>query len=86
MSNNNKPRPDTTTALLESGGYTHKRATVHTYVDTRECEVEVPRTEGTAKQPAWEFIFKCNETGVERRWGIVDRLVFKNLLNEEGVN
>lgn len=78
-----KPKPDTLNAHLESAGYTHSRATLHEYVDTRECEVEVPRTEGTAKQPAWEFIFKCTETGVERRWGCVDRLVFKNI---EGTN
>lgn len=76
----NKPKPDTLSAYLSIGS----RATLHTFLDTRECEVEVPRTEGTAKQPAWEFIFRCSETGTERRWGLVDRLVFRNLI--EGMN
>lgn len=77
MSNTNKPKPDTLAAHLESAGYSHRKATLHLYVDTRECEVEVPRTEGREPQPAWEFIYKCTETGAERRWGCVDRLVFK---------
>lgn len=59
------PKPETLTALLPSFGYGpgRPRITVHTYVDTRECVLPTPDGE------AWEFVFKCSETGVERRWG-----------------
>jgi hypothetical protein len=64
MSNKNTPKPETTSAYLslEKG-----RATLHHYLETREVEVD---------GQAWEFIFKCVETGTERRWGLIERLTF----------
>jgi hypothetical protein len=66
------PKPETVNAYLPSYGYTDRRATLHTFQETRETEVD---------GPAFEFVFKCIETGAERRWGLVDRFVFKDMGN-----
>ncbi len=71
------PKPETINAYLESAGYKRKKATLHIFVEARETTVEGPRGD------SWEFIFKCSETGVERRWGVIDRLTFKDM-EEEG--
>lgn len=62
------PEPETTSAYLVLEN--KKRATLHIYLETRETIVD---------GPAWEYIFKCLETGVERRWGVIDRLTFKDM-------
>lgn len=61
------PRPDTRIAMLPSQGYGRLKATRHVYVRTQTCQVPGPDPD------AWEHIFKCSETGEERRWGIVER-------------
>lgn len=63
------PKPTTLNAHLPSSGYRDGRSTLHTFVTTRECEVD---------GPAYEFVYKCNETGSERRWGVVDRFEFES--------
>jgi hypothetical protein len=65
------PKPQTLTAILPSfgSGAGRPRCTLHKYIATRECSVAGPDGD------AWEFIYECQETGVERRWGIEDRLV-----------
>lgn len=61
------PKPDTICAYLPSDGYRDRRATLHNFLEAREANVE---------GPAWEYVYVCSETGVERRWGLVERLVF----------
>ncbi len=61
------PRPATRVAVLRSAGYGQPRFTRHVYVDTRECVVQGREPE------AYEHIFKCEETGEERRWGLEPR-------------
>lgn len=57
------------TAILPSQGYGpgHPVATLHTFVETRECHLPSPDGE------AYEYIYKCVVTGAERRWGTADR-------------
>lgn len=64
------PKPETINAYLESAGYKTRKATLHFFIEARETTVDGPRGD------AWEFIYKCSETGAERRWGIVERLDF----------
>lgn len=56
--------PKTKTAMLPSAGYGQLTATRHVYVETRECIS--PGPDGLA----YEHIFRCEETGEERRWGL----------------
>ena len=58
------PRPITRAALLPNA---EGKITKHLYVDTRECTV--PGDKGDA----WEHLYKCQETGAIRRWGLADR-------------
>ncbi len=69
----NSPKPETTTARLPSEGYSNGRTTAHFYFETRETDVD---------GPAYEYIFKCSETGAERRWGLIERFSFSS--PEEG--
>lgn len=65
MSKSSKlPVPVTKTALLPSFGYggITPRITRHTYSRTVECMLP-------GDGEAYEFLFRCEETGVERRWG-----------------
>lgn len=59
------PEPVTKRALLPSFGYGPgtPRITEHVYVRTEECYL--PSPDGKC----FEFIFKCQATGAERRWG-----------------
>jgi hypothetical protein len=59
------PEPVTRSALLPSFGFGPgmPRITKHLYSRTLECTL--PGQDGTC----YEFMFKCEETGVERRWG-----------------
>lgn len=63
------PVPITKEALLPSHGYGPgwPRVTKHKYSRTLECTLPSPDGE------AYEFLFKCSETGVERRWGTWER-------------
>ncbi len=64
-----KPTPETkTVTLVNSQG----NVTVHVYVETAECMLPAP--DGAA----WEFLFRCTETGIMRRYGAVDRFVSGN--------
>jgi hypothetical protein len=64
------PKPETLRAILPSFGSGPGRPTwtEHKYVETRECML--PSPDGAA----WEFIFVCEVTKVERRWGTADRV------------
>lgn len=64
------PSPTTLTAILPNQSGT---PTEHVYTETRECIVD--------KEPAYEYIFKCLDTGAERRWGLVDRFEFGGVAN-----
>lgn len=70
MSKSNAPKPETLNAYLVNEKL--ERPTLHVYLETRETE-----TDGAG----WEHIFKCMETGIERRWGLVERLSFKDIGN-----
>lgn len=63
------PVPETKIARLPSFGYGAglPRWTIHKYVKTMECNLPGPDGE------AWEFVYRCEETGAERRWGVVDK-------------
>ncbi len=65
MSKPRLPVPVTKEALLPSFGYGPgtPRITKHTYSRTMECILPSPDGD------AYEFLFKCSETGAERRWG-----------------
>jgi hypothetical protein len=58
------PEPETKEAFLMSEGAW--KPTKHTYVATRP--VVLPGPDGEA----YEHIFRCEATSVERRWGTVD--------------
>lgn len=64
MSRSKIPEPVTKTALLPSFGYGPgtPRVTEHEYSRTVECFLP-------EDGEAYEFLFRCKETGVERRWG-----------------
>lgn len=64
MSKSKLPEPETKSAFLPSFGYGPgtPRITKHTYSRTMECVVP---DDGEC----YEFLYKCSETGVERRWG-----------------
>lgn len=68
MSKPKLPVPSTKEALLPSFGYGPgwPRITKHKYSRTLECTLP---DDGDA----YEFMFKCQETGVERRWGTCGR-------------
>ncbi len=63
------PRPETLVALLPSQGYGGPvpRITRHVFVEARECVLPSPDGD------AWELIYRCEETGEERRWGTTSR-------------
>lgn len=77
----NAPKPETRSAILQSAGWPLSvRFTRHTYFETRACVVpfdpDVDPEEGPIAvegDEAWEFIFRCTESGEERRWGVVPR-------------
>lgn len=64
MSKSKMPEPETRRALLPSYGYGPgtPRITEHVYSRTVECYIP---DEGDC----YEFLYKCSETGTERRWG-----------------
>lgn len=72
------PRPVTRVAYLASAGYGQLRFTRHVYVDTRECLIKGREPE------AWEHVFRCEETGEERRWGLEPRKVLPDFSGAGG--
>lgn len=58
------PEPETKEALLPSFGYGPGLPRITRHVFTRALECHLP-----GEGEAWEFLYKCEETGVERRWG-----------------
>lgn len=60
------PTPETRSAILwsESLG----RPTRHEYKETRATTIRFPHSAAV-----WEFVFRCVESGAERRWGVVRR-------------
>jgi len=69
MSKPKLPVPETKEALLPSFGYGpgYPRITRHVYSRTMECTLPSPDGD------AYEFLYRCSETGVERRWGTQER-------------
>lgn len=43
------------------------RVTLHKYSRTMECTLPSPDGD------CWEHLFRCSETGVERRWGTSEK-------------
>lgn len=64
------PKPVTLNAILPNN---LGNPTLHIFLETRECVVD--------DEPAYEYVFKCLETGSERRWGLVDRFEFDKVAN-----
>jgi hypothetical protein len=58
------PKPATREAILISAGLTIPTPTKHRFVDSRLCELPGP---GGGR--AIEFIYECQETLMQRRWG-----------------
>ena len=71
MSRSKGPEPETKVAWLQSYGYIPGVPvfTEHHYVRTVECQLPAP--DGAA----WEHLYRCTKTKVERRWGVEDREV-----------
>jgi hypothetical protein len=61
------PIPETKSPRLPSAGYRDERYTQHVYLETRPTMLPGPAG------AAWEFVFVCQETGAERRWGVCER-------------
>lgn len=62
---NKTPRPERRHAVLWNTA--EGRPTHHNYVETRPTRLNEP--DGSA----WEHIFRCAETGTERRYGLEHR-------------
>ena len=58
------PKPATRSAFLISAGLSEPTFTKHKYVETRLTELA-----GVGGGPAYEFVFECEETSMQRRWG-----------------
>lgn len=61
------PKPVTKRPILLSAGYSLPTPTRHRWIATRACTL--PGPDGAA----WEFVFVCETTGAERRYGVEDR-------------
>lgn len=66
------PKPETKVAQLISAGHPSPTFTTHHYYETRPIVLPGPRSDKD-NGLAWEHVFKCFETGAERRWGIEHR-------------
>lgn len=63
-----RPVPERRSVIIPSRGYPlSNKPTHHLYLETRECIIPGPHPE------SWEFIFRCQETAEERRFGVIDR-------------
>lgn len=73
------PIPATKTALLPSSGYDQLKVTRHRYV--KAVETSHPGLTPGTWEDVWEYIFACEETGVERVWGYASRDLTPDLSN-----
>ncbi len=64
------PTPVNKAPWLPSMGYDEMRATRHKYV--KAVENSVGNADGTWED-VWQYVFACEETGVERVWGYASR-------------
>jgi hypothetical protein len=65
------PTPATKTACLPSLGFDEMRATRHRFV--KAVETSVPGPLPGEWEDVWQYIYACEETGVERVWGYASR-------------
>jgi hypothetical protein len=65
------PTPVTKTAWLPSKGYDYMRATRHKYV--KAIEASIPGLMDGTWEDIWQYIYACENTGVERVWGYASR-------------
>ncbi len=69
------PRPEVRKAILVNAKT--GRPTVHKYVETIECMLPLRRASDKQGDytggPAWQFLFECQMTGIQRVWGVEDR-------------
>lgn len=68
------PRPETKFAILVNAST--GKATHHKYIETVECNL--PMLSGddgnnSVGGPAWQFLFECESTGIQRVWGAEER-------------
>lgn len=68
-----RPKPQSINVTLMN--QRTRQWTKHRYVDTVECILPMVDDEGLiiGKEPAWEHIFECEVTGLQRRYGTEDR-------------
>ena len=64
--------PESGTVVLMSESPDHRHWTRHRYVGTQRCVVE---DQDGVKGDAWEHLYRCDVTGVVRRYGCEDLLV-----------
>lgn len=59
-------------AWLPSEGRADGRCTIHTFVRTEEVPADALKYANGPRsmRPGFAHVFRCTETGVERRWGI----------------
>jgi hypothetical protein len=68
------PRPEVKRALLVNTAT--RLPTPHKYIESIECTLPMlPGEDGghPVGGPAWQFLFECEITGVQRVWGVEDR-------------
>ncbi len=68
------PRPEVKFAFLVNAAT--GLPTRHQYIETVECTLPLlPNEDGgnTVGGPAWQFLFECEVTGVQRVWGAEER-------------
>jgi hypothetical protein len=56
---------------LPSKGYDEMRATRHRFV--KAVETCIPGPDPDTWEDIWQFIYACDDTGVERVWGYASR-------------
>ncbi len=68
------PRPEVKFALLVNAAT--GLPTPHRYIETIECTLPILANEEGGNPvggPAWQFLFECELTGVQRVWGVEER-------------
>lgn len=69
------PRPEVKHALLMNAAT--GLPTPHKYIESIECTLPILPGEdddsNSVGGPAWQFLFECEITGVQRVWGAEDR-------------
>lgn len=75
------PRPEVNRAFLVNAKT--RVPTPHVYVETIECTLPMRcGNEGgePVGGPAWQFLFQCEVTGLQRVWGAENRITFNGEL------